>query len=351
MKRYKDFCKDLLNESVVYLSQELISALRRIQYNKVAKAILDLDQKLIDDDVTLLDISSQDGNINFSTARRAKQFLIANGAQELANLFDQEGSGIISRVNRILPRIWQNARVDARVGRVVNKLLPNKFSQSEVEEFVNIFRAALSGDGQTIEVVKGDDIAKWYAEENYLESTHTLGASCMKKVSKDILEVYTKNPDVFSMVCVFQTTPSGDKKLAARAILWQVDTCVQLDKNIRLQANFEANKPNLLNQFMDRQYAISDIMVEKLRSWAREQGIPYRFENSFIYTESVLIGGSKLDVAMRTQIDFVPKAFPYMDTFRTFVPEEKNFYNSIIANSGNWILDTVGGRMVEHQVW
>lgn len=161
MKKYSQFLEDyllesLISESVVYLSTPLRQALKRMGQNPIAQEILKLFGKSIQNDVTLLDLSPNDGFLSFSNMRKTKEFFISKGEEEVANFLDNEQVFFTRASGQVyqalgLPdsdqsglEVWRNARSEARIGKIVNKLVPGKFNQAQIEEFVNKFRAIAS---------------------------------------------------------------------------------------------------------------------------------------------------------------------------------------------------------------
>ena len=77
-------------------------------------------------------------------------------------------------------------RQSIKVGRGIKSILNStglNFSDTEVEDFVNKYKAEfdkLNEGFSKFELVKGEDIRKWYLEENYDSIKSTLGSSCMR---------------------------------------------------------------------------------------------------------------------------------------------------------------------------
>ena len=93
--------------------------------------------------------------------------------------------------------------IKLKVNRVFEKSGKSITSQ-EVEKFVNSYktRFKMMIDMESLfEFVKGEDIRKWYLEDNYQLIRGQLGNSCMRyNKCQSYLDIYTKNPDVCQLL-------------------------------------------------------------------------------------------------------------------------------------------------------
>ena len=115
---------------------------------------------------------------------------------------------------------------EIRVGSFVQTLLRKageKFTPQELEDFVIKFNNEVKTKKENLfknfEIVKGDDIKKYYLEDNYESGNHTLGGSCMRySRCQPYLNIYSKNPEQVSLVIL--RSDEDPEKIKGRALLW-----------------------------------------------------------------------------------------------------------------------------------
>lgn len=182
---------------------------------------------------------------------------------------------------------------DIKIGRLVGKILNSlkiKIKPNDLEDFVNKYKAAfelINNVESNFKVVKGEDIRKYYLNDNYFKADRVLGSqlwkSCMSyDYCQEYFDIYVDNPDVINMLVLLK-----DDKVLARALLWDVDGGIN---------------------YMDRIYSISDSYKLTFESWGRKNGYT-------LYTDK-----SKGIMS----VDLKPveyDTYPYMDTFRYYNPK------------------------------
>ena len=338
---YDDFILEkLLQESIVYFSPEMRKKLKKMK-TELSKDLLDIETQDIKDDVTFIDID-KDGYLSYNTMKNAAKFMqdaypiLVDTIQNTVNV--QLSDEIYQRDmdDRGAVGIWKKSRSKIKFGRLINKLLPNKYSAKEIEEFTNRWKSILENTSEEIKVVEGDEIAFWYKSENYKEEKHTLGSSCMRGNSEDTFRIYTLNPEVCKMLIITE----GDE-LVARAILWK--------PSYKSDGSFE--------WFMDRQYTIADSYVNKMQDYAVQQGWAYKtYNNHHSYNKVSYADGENIlskTVVMEVQLkpysgnNFDYRYYPYVDTFRRYDPNKGTLYNDSEQVDGCYLLEDTGGGYVE----
>ena len=335
---------DLLNESIIYFSPAFKDELTKIKH-PIADHLLQYEEEEDKErDISFIDLHPDEGYVSFKTMKsmmsQIKDSDIAPDTKQ--SILDMENSPNYywsERIYKDYPEIWNRSRNPIRLGSLIQKLFPGKFDANrQIEPFVTKFKSLQRGDSISIEIVKGKDIAYWYEEENYYERSGTLGNSCMKDVDRNYFDIYTKNPDVCKMACIFTEDEYGEKKLTGRALLWKVTTIEP------------AGRFNSVPQFewlMDRQYSISDGITNDLKKWAEKNGYAYKTRNSFSSLTGVTFAGQEFDCKMTIQLDvFEFQKFPYLDTFRKFDPKTGILYNDEAKGkefTGMYILDRTNG--------
>ena len=342
-----------LNESVVYYSVELKNILNKMKNNKIAKELLDIEYKDIKPDVTFLDLTDKDGYLSFTTMKNAmkklKDKFIANDTIENIEKGNFSGAAEVLKRNDDTYGIFSKSRNPVKIGKLINKIFPGKFSDAEKEEFVNKFKAKVDGKmDTTFKIIEGDDIAFWYNYKNYSEEEGQKGqlwSSCMR--GNDYFDIYKKNPDVCRMLILID----DEEKLLGRALIWKINS-IEPIRHGGDSTNFE--------YFLDRQYTILDHDVEKFRDYAKKEGWAYKSENNHHSFYSVNFEDKnyylKMEVVVK-QGDY--NNYPYLDTFRMYDPSDGTLSNDgedaedNESYEGWYILDSTGGGYteVESGVW
>ena len=330
----------LLNESMVYFSPRFREKISKID-SPITKELLNIEGSDIKDDISFIDFAEQEGMFTFKTMKNFKNALdksveitkswggkVDNTYYEIGSDFEKTKSLVDEYFRDEHSNITQS-RNPFKIGRFLTVVLGTKFSNKEIEDFTNKYKALQSDSAGKIIEVEGDEIAKWYRLENYAELTSSLGTSCMRDVNDSYFQIYTQNPEVCKMICLIESD-----KLLARALLWKpiID-----------------NEEVKFEYFMDRQYSTSDANTQKLKDYAKSKGYAYRTYNSFSSIKSVTLNGEEYRVEMKVKLKKMNYShFPYVDTFRTFDPVNYVLYNDDDANNkGYYILNSTSGRYEE----
>ncbi len=357
--KYNDLIfESLINETYVYYIKDfkdILVKMSNLQQNQIAKELLDIEYRDNKSDRTFISLTDKDGYLSFSTLRNLKSNLDKSFTEwgknnklsdeniksvlDLINKKIENGEISQSDVNTIFDEHDIKSRSDIKLGRLVNALLPGKFSDKEVEEFVNKFKATKDKVGERFELVSGDDINTWYNWENYSKMEGTLGNSCMAKKS-GIFNIYIENPEICQLLILL----NEEDKLIGRALIWKLKSL-----------NIHKSEEEVI--FMDRQYTILDSDVEKFRNYAKEKGWSYKSYNNHHSFGTINYKGEDKNVSMTIEVkqkDY--RRYPYMDTFRRYNHETGLLYNDDDQDSGNegqYILDDTGGGYTEIEggVW
>jgi len=338
---------NLINEAFVFLSPPLKKILGRID-SDISRDILGMELKDIKDDITFIDIDKEPGYISFTTTRNAQANLSTQYPERTYDwlhkqLFENpDASSVLNArdLYNIGKDIWNKSRNPLKIGRLINKLFPSKYSNKDVEDFTNKFKSIIEKTGQKFKIVEGDEIAFWYNRKNYKNlDAGSLGNSCMKSKNSGYFKIYTQNPEVCRMLCLLEDEGDGDK-LIARALIWKIED---------VKGSVSSPNPEKFEYFLDRQYSISDdIYIEKMRSYAVEQGWAYKTNNNHHSLSGVTYKSKNLSanlvVSLNSELSY--SFFPYMDTFRRFNPELKKLFNdeSEESNEGHYLLNHTDGQ-------
>lgn len=237
-----------------------------------------------------------------------------------------------------LQDIWSKNRQNIRTGRGVRALLKSlkhDFKESDIEEFVNKYKAAIDKKNdifKLFELVSGDDIAHWYSSDNYLRPGHgngTLGNSCMANASSYYFEIYTKNPDVCQLLIL--KSEEDETKIKARALVWKLEEPYIDDKNIT---------------FLDRVYTLNDSDVELYRDYAKSKNWVSKYSMDSSPDAKVILPNGEVTTYSEMKVtirDLSYNGYPYVDTLKYY-----DEYNNTLStdDSGNCLTleDTGGGH-------
>jgi hypothetical protein len=176
-------------------------------------------------------------------------------------------------------------RQEMKIGRFFQIINPYT-NEVSLNKKIDLFKAAYNGlisKKYSFEIVKGEDIAKWYDHRNYQEGAGSLNKSCMRD-KLDRLFLYVDNPDKINMLVMINEETN---KLMGRALLWKVD------------------KPDII--YMDRPYVIYQEDIHCFEEYAKK--------NSWNYYE--VDKYKKMVVYVKSNYGH-PENNPYMDTFIVF---------------------------------
>jgi hypothetical protein len=212
-------------------------------------------------------------------------------------------------------------RVNIKIGRFVRKFLNQQafdefsISDSDVEKFVNFYKSYFNFSEKNLKIVDGEDIKKYYLEENYFRPDGyrfgSLWNSCMRQSERNkFMTLYSLHPDKVKMLVFF----SDCGKVRARALLWD---------DVR---EFDSNE---VYKFMDRIYYVYDHDVNSLKKWAIDRGYLTKWEQnakSELYLD--VSGNCERKHLYVTLDNHNLSYYPYLDTFKYYNVREGRFSNS-----------------------
>lgn len=227
----------------------------------------------------------------------------------------------ISKLEKI-DDVWNKSRTSMKIGRFVRKFL-NEYSlktydidDTQIEKFVNNFKSYFSRDLSKLKIVEGEEILKYYHEDNYHYSNGrygTLWNSCMRQSERNsFMKLYSENSDKVKMLVFLD----DEEKVRTRALLWQ-DVKKHGDESVRYK-------------FMDRIYYFYDHDVDFFKDWAKENGYITKFEQNAKTEKLFDLGKDKpIRLSLYVELDNNKQNFyPYLDTFKYYNVGKKRFSNS-----------------------
>lgn len=239
-----------------------------------------------------------------------------------------------------ITRLWTSGRNPIRVGRLVRAVLTaggEKFTDQEVEEFVNMYKSAydiMNDAFLKFSVVKGNDIAYWYNLRRYESEESSLGNSCMAEVSSDYFDIYTENPEVCSLVILYSENGQIENgkwksnKIRGRALLWKTDDG---------------------DTFMDRIYTNYDSDIDLFKQYAERNGWWCK-RNQNSERQFTAIKGSETKrnpvyvVSLKkSEFDY----YPYVDTLSYINVDTGKISNGYIDISADHEMNSTSGYLEE----
>lgn len=229
--------KQQSSTKVIILSDKMLDKLSKINHF-ISKSLIDLHKKkeALNIKFSYIDISNENGMVSYLSTNKEVDF--------------KTGKEILDNEKWII-----KSRTNVRVGAVIRSVLEAKnikFSDSDIEDFSNKFRSAESQ--YRFELVKGNDIKKWYNFTNYASDINgsSLNGSCMRhKECGNFLSIYTKNDNVSMLVCI-----DRNEKLLSRAIVWY-NTIIGKVKN---------------QTYVDRIYCYDDRFLSTVKDYIHSKG-------------------------------------------------------------------------------
>lgn len=203
-------------------------------------------------------------------------------------------------------------RVVMKIGRFVNKLftetaIVSASTQHDLERFINTWKAFSTFDdvSKNFEIVKGEDIRKYYNEKNNL-SGGTLENSCMRYAScQPFFDLYCNNPKKVSMIILKN---DDGTKIKGRAIIWN-------NINMRMDSWDKSRKEKV--NFMDRIYYTDDSIAQLFKIYALRNNFVFKARQDFESTGPFFVNGElhNNDVKFFFYLDnVIDDSFPFLDT-------------------------------------
>jgi hypothetical protein len=320
IKSFNEFNK--IDESVLYYAPPFRQQLEILKKDgsDIASKLLELEMEDLPTDITFVNSAEDVGYLTFHPMAKAiekirKTYSPGDGDSEdtldIQNKPNKKYHDTIynNEINgRTYMSIYTGNKNAIKIGKFIKKVL-SATTDAQIEEFVNELKAVQDNLKEKIELVSGDEIAKWYKSENCY-SGGSLGSSCM--VDKNFFDIYTQNPESVNLLIM----KSGDK-IVSRALVWKLKT----------------TKPQLgFTYYMDRVYTNKDHQEKVMISFAEKQGWAYRVPGG-VYERGVMYQGKKHDVQMSVQIKKLKyEKYPYMDTFSRYDYVTGELWNDMNKN-------------------
>ena len=194
----------------------------------------------------------------------------------------------------------------------------------DIEAFVNAFKATKASTDFKFKEIKGDEIAKYYNQKKYLNSSGTLGGSCMADESKGTFKIYTQNDNKVKLLVFID---EKQDKISGRAILWKM-----------------SKSPCEATWFMDRVYTNRDSDFIKFKNYAEEKGYLYKAVMNSHIEENVKFRykGGDVQGIVKVKLDGKARSYPFIDTM-CFLNKEETELSNVPLSEGSYMLHSVSG--------
>lgn len=285
ISRYLDFIFEAVakKEMRLYYSDEFRNMLKRLQdKSSIAQALLSAENSnQITDVYTLIDVTDKNDTISLIQVNRI--------IRDNPDLIDTLPYSIRDKSRG--SDFWSKARTEMKIGRWVKRIFTevhkSSLEDSKIEQFVNQYKSTFDMGSSSLDLVRGEEIRKWYLESNYEIVRGQLGNSCMRYRScQNYLDIYVKNPEVCGLL-IMRSSDNPDK-IVGRALVWKLKDGTN---------------------YQDRVYTIHDSDREIFENWADRNN--YSTYNSSYKTMEVQLGNHEYS------------EYPYMDTFVCYNPVTK----------------------------
>jgi len=278
------------------ISKSFIDKLRLIN-SPISDEIINMDRKM--SHFTFIKDNS-DGTIQYSEADKTLKLL----EETFGTVREFDAQNWLTQIRNPSAEnfIWTKNRIDIKIGKFIKRFLDSdKFSDSEIENFVNKWKSLIKTDDR-FEYWEGQNIPDAYITSNYYGqySYNPLWNSCMNDRT-DLVDFYVFIRDLKMVVLI-----NNDNKILGRALLW---------KDIEGRS------------ILDRIYYINDpdyykfIELAKSKKWyykKSNKGNQWSLENQTL----------DLDIKVKYPKEAIqPGMFPYLDTL-PFLSEDGYLSNN-----------------------
>ena len=280
---------EFINESLrdfqlpTYCSKDFIDKVIKIE-SPISKDLLLFAYKRLESPFSLVDLGDSEDTIKYTDSYKFNQEYTKDHPIEHGFL---DSSNFMLRTDGLSTshKYMRHNRTEIKIGRFIKRLFGDKFTDSEIEKFVNNWKSISESDTNRFEIWK--DVPKAYRSTNYHfpeVGSSTLMNSCMNDVP---FVGFYSGCEVEVLVLL-----DKDDKILGRALIWN---------------DYQDRK------IMDRVYYTYDKDYWKFINYAKSNSIYFKDDNDIVLKE----GGEKLKTKVRVPdvFRYYGDGFPYMDTF------------------------------------
>jgi hypothetical protein len=323
--RILNFFNFILESSVrievpLRFSNEFDYVLREID-SPISDALRDLSGS--PSDISLINIGDDNDSATFTTSIKLSQHFNTQDSRELKLL--------ISPLRNSSSEIYHKNRTSIKIGRLLKKLLGSKYSDVEIEKFVNQYKSSLDDKILSFDTWSDYQIVSGYSSKFYTysgSSSNPLMNSCMND-QYTLVEFYNYVPVKLLVLS------NNEGHVFGRALIWKTDK----------------------GYFMDRIYTAFDSDYYKFINFAKDHDMIYKAVNKsgpkIEYVKNGVTGWFPMKINLKfnimeydaDQFTGSPKNIPYMDTF---IYGQDNYLSNYEPTEGKFVVlqDTEGEPLV-----
>jgi len=219
---YKQFINENVSMKIFYSQKfrDLINLIKDKSDIQSVKLISEIILKSENNDEskdlnTMIDITDKNDKISFIQANRIERKYPDIDLSTIDSDRISNGFGV---------QFWSEGRTkEYSIGRWVNHIITkvNKetLNDQDLEIFVNFYKSQYDINYKDInlKLYKGEDIRKYYLQDNYYEIKGQLGNSCMRYSNcQEYFDIYVENPEVCNLLVLL----NPDGKVKGRSLIW-----------------------------------------------------------------------------------------------------------------------------------
>ena len=281
--KFLDFISESLRDFQLptHFSKDFIEKITKID-SPITKDLMLFSYKRLESPFSLVDLGDSEDTIKYTDSYKFDQLYSVDYPKERGY---GNSSDFMLRTDGLGPthKYMKQNRIEIKIGRFIKRLFGDKFSDSDIEIFVNKWKSV--SDTNRFEI--WTNIPKAYKSINYHfpeNGTSVLMNSCMNDVP--FVQFYL-SCDVEVLVLL-----DGENKILGRALIWN---------------DYQNRK------VMDRIYYTYDKDYWKFINDAKSNGIYFKDGDNIVLEEGG--AGLKTKVLVPDVFKYYNDGFPYMDTF------------------------------------
>lgn len=302
----------VINEYSGFLIQENKSKIGKYENLIFSKRFDDVIRRFKDNDI------AADLLLNYDNIKTKYTYIDTTNNDDMASYLES------SYVSNNSDNYNNPRRQDIKIGKLINKIFPEKYDALSIEKFVNLYKSVIREGKTYFRLVNGKEIAKYYNEENTIKRG-TIGNSCMRfDRCADYLAIYINNPDVIRLLVLFDD--NDEDKAIGRSLIWNIKS-KEFGDGIMMDRVYTSNDSDI-NIF--RRYAIDNNIF--MTKYDDENGVDKVYAN---------LKPAKY------------KKYPYLDTLYIYQPSTGIISDTVnyMSNKYNVILldDNYGGSRYHYK--
>ena len=255
IQNYQSFFEGLFSrkiETQYFYSERLRSIFSRVEESYISfggPLVYGENTNQVTDDITLFDIGEDDSTITFIQTNRLQKMKEEEGDNDDFTYW-LKSKWRTTHIDLNF-KGWKEQRTSIGIGKFITRLFKQagiSIKDADKESLVNSYKSfykQAANIEERFELVKGEDIRKWYLEDRYQFQSGELSNSCMRYPRcQSYLDIYVKNPEVCSLLILKGTEPD---KIIGRALVWKLSKPEGVTYMDRVYTNYPSDKNVFMN--------------------------------------------------------------------------------------------------------